>query len=257
MQFIGNPLGLWTLFVRETRRFLNVKMQTIVAPALTALLYLLVFHYAMGARKVPGLDVDYFSFLAPGLAMMAMLQNAFANTSSSMITAKVMGVHVYLLMAPLSAAEIVIAFVAAACVRALIVALAFLAPLAPFVHWSASHLGLALLYGLIGSVLMGAWGLLAGIWARRFDDMAVVTNFVVMPLTFLSGVFYTTAQLPAWAAAVNRANPFFYLIDGFRFGLLGVADGAPFAAWAPLALLALASCAAAWHAWRIGWRIKA
>ena len=252
-----NPYGCWTLFVREVRRFLNVKVQTVVAPALTALLYLVVFHYALGARPRPTMPVDYFTFLAPGLAMMTLLQNAFANTSSSMITGKVMGVHVYLLMAPLSAAEVVLALVAAAVVRGLICAGAFLLALTPFVHFSWPHPGLALLYAVLGGAVMGTLGLIAGIWARRFDDMALVTNFVVMPLTFLAGVFYSVQQLPPVWRTAHLLNPFFHLVDGFRFAVIGVADADPVRGLAPLAAAALLLGALAWRLWAVGWKLKA
>jgi len=251
-----NPRGAWTLFLRETRRFMNVKMQTIVAPALTAILYLLVFHYAMGARTVPGLKVDYFSFLIPGLVMMSMLQNAFANTSSSMIVGKMMNVHIYLLMAPLSAIEIVGAFLAAAVVRALTVAAVLLLVLAPFTLLSFAHLGLILFYGVCGSILMGGLGLVAGMWSDKFDDMALINNFIIMPLTFLSGVFYSVKQLPSFWQHLNHLNPFFYLIDGFRYGFLGVGDTNPFTALWVVGGATLICIAVCWGLWRIGWRLK-
>ncbi len=251
-----NPRGAWTLFLRETHRFMKVKMQTIVAPALTAILYLLVFRYAMGSRSVPGLGVDYFTFLIPGLVMMSMLQNAFANTSSSMIMSKVMNVHIFLLMAPLSAIEVTAAFLLASVVRALVVAAVLLAVLAPFVHLAFPHIGLILLYGVCGSVLMGGLGLIAGMWSKKFDDMALINNFVIMPLTFLSGVFYSVRQLPEFWQHVNHFNPFFYLIDGFRYGFIGVGDTNPItAAW--VVLVASAVCVAAcWSLWRTGWKLK-
>jgi len=252
----ANPRGAWTLFLRETRRFMKVKMQTIVAPALTAVLYLIVFRYAMGDRQVPGLNVDYFTFLIPGLVMMSMLQNSFANTSSSLITGKVMNVHIYLLMAPLSAVEVVLAFLAAAVVRALVVAVVLLAILMPFVGLGLEHAWMVVFYGLCGSVLMGGLGLIGGMWSRKFDDMAMISNFIIMPLTFLSGVFYSVKQLPPFWQQVNAFNPFFYLIDGFRHGFLGVGDTNPAtAAWVVLAavMLCIAAC---WWLWRSGWRLK-
>ncbi|MFQ5355014.1 MAG: ABC transporter permease [Mariprofundaceae bacterium] len=253
---LTNPRGIWTLFVRETRRFMNVKMQTIVAPALTAILYLLIFRYAMGDRSVPGLDVDYFSFLIPGLIMMSMLQNAFANTSSSMIVGKVMNVHIYLLMAPLSAFEVVGAFLAAAIVRALIVATVLLAVLAPFATLAFNHLGLIFLYGICGSILMGGLGLIAGMWSDKFDDMALINNFVIMPLTFLSGVFYSVKQLPPFWQDVNHFNPFFYLIDGFRYGFIGVGDTNPYTSLWVVGGATLFCAAACWGLWHVGWKLK-
>ncbi len=251
-----NALGAWTLFTREVRRFLKVKMQTIVTPALTAMLYLIIFRYAMGDRQVPGMDVDYFTFLVPGLAMMAMLQNAFANTSSSIIMGKVMGMHIYLLMAPLSAFEVVAAFLAAAVVRALVVVLVFLAVLFPFVDIHLLHPGLILFYGICGSIIMGGMGLIAGIWAKDFDNIAMVTNFVILPLTFLSGVFYSVRQLPELWQQVNHANPFFYLIDGFRYGFLGTGDTDPYASMFVVIATVLLTMMTCWQLWRSGWRMK-
>ncbi len=251
-----NVLGAWTLFTREVRRFLKVKMQTIVTPALTAMLYLIIFRYAMGDRQVPGMDVDYFTFLVPGLAMMAMLQNAFANTSSSIIMGKVMGMHIYLLMAPLSAIEVVIAFLAAAVVRALVVVLVFLAVLFPFVDLHLLHPGLILFYGVCGSIIMGGLGLIAGIWAKDFDHIAMVTNFVILPLTFLSGVFYSVKQLPDLWQQINHANPFFYLIDGFRYGFLGTGDTDPYASIFIVMATVLLTIFACWQLWRTGWHMK-
>jgi len=251
-----NPRGCWTLFIRETQRFMKVKMQTIVAPALTAILYLLVFRYAMGERSVPGLDVPYFDFLIPGLVMMSMLQNAFANTSSSIIVGKVMNVHIYLLMAPLSAIEAIAAFLAAAVLRALIVAAVLLIVLSPFSSLDFQHIGLILFYGVCGSILMGGFGIIGGMWSKKFDDMALISNFLIMPLTFLSGVFYSVKQLPPIWQQVNDFNPFFYLIDGFRYGFIGVGDTNPMTAiWVVLAatLVCMATC---WYLWFIGWKLK-
>ncbi len=251
-----NPRGAWTLFVRETQRFMKVKMQTIVAPALTAILYLLIFRYAMGERSVPGLDVDYFSFLIPGLVMMSMLQNAFANTSSSMIVGKVMNVNIYLLMAPLSAIEVVIAFLAAAVLRALVVAVVLLLVLSPFAHLTFSHISLILFYGVCGSVLMGGLGFIGGMWSKKFDDMALINNFVIMPLTFLSGVFYSVTQLPPLWQKINHFNPFFYLIDGFRYGFIGVGDTNPYIALWVVGGSTFICMVACWYLWRIGWKLK-
>ncbi len=251
-----NPRGTWTLFEREAHRFLKVNMQTVAAPALTAILYLIVFRYAMGDRQVPGMDVDYFTFLIPGLAMMSMLQNAFANTSSSIIIGKVMNVHVYLLMAPLSALEMVFAFLTAAVLRAVIVVTVFLLVLFPFVDISLHHFGFILVYGICGSVIMGGLGLIAGMWSNNFDNMAMITNFIIMPLTFLSGVFYSIGQLPPFWQQVSLYNPFFYLIDGFRYGFLGVGDSDPVLSIGIVAGFALATVLTCWRLWSVGWKLK-
>ena len=251
-----NVAGSITLFKREVRRFLKVKMQTIVTPALTATLYLIIFRYAVGDRHVPGMQVDYFTFLVPGLAMMAMLQNAFANTSSSMIMGKVMGMQIYLQMAPLSAVEVVIAFLAAAVVRAVVVATIFLAVLMPFVDLSLLHPGMVLFYGISGSVIMGGLGLIGGMWAKDFDNVAMVTNFIILPLTFLSGVFYSIKQLPEAWQVVNQINPFFYLIDGFRYGFLATGDTDPYTSVGIVVGSVLLAFTASWYLWHTGWRMK-
>jgi len=251
-----NFIGTWTLFQRESRRFLRVKMQTIVAPALTAILYLIVFRYAMGERQVPGLDVDYFSFLIPGLMMMAMLQNAFANTSSSMIVGKIMNVHVFLLMSPISAAEAVFAFLAAAVLRALVVGGVLLLVLLPFSDLTLTHIWMILFYGVCGSLIMGSLGLIGGMWSKTFDDMAMVNNFIIMPLTFLSGVFYSVTQLPPFWQAINAWNPFFYLIDGFRHGFIATGDSDPLQAMGAVAALTVLAVLSSWYLWRIGWKLK-
>ncbi len=251
-----NRLGTWTLFQRESKRFLRVKMQTIVAPALTAMLYLLVFHYAMGARQVPGLSVDYFTFLIPGLMMMAMLQNAFANTSSSMIMGKIMNTHMFLMMAPISSGEAMLAFLSAAVLRAMVVGTVLLLVLLPFSDLHIAHLWMVLWYGLCGSITMGALGLIAGMWSKTFDDMSMVTNFVIMPLTFLSGVFYSVKQLPELWQAVNAWNPFFYLIDGFRHGFIAMGDTDPLHSMLMVLVVTVCSVTLAWVLWAAGWKLK-
>lgn len=251
-----NPRGTWTLFKRETHRFLKVNMQTVAAPALTAILYLIVFRYAMGDRQVPGMDVDYFTFLIPGLAMMSMLQNAFANTSSSIIIGKVMNVHIYLLMAPLSAIEMILAFIAGAVLRAVVVATVFLLVLLPFVDVPMHHFGLVMIYGVCGSIIMGGLGLIGGMWSDNFDHMAMVSNFIIMPLTFLSGVFYSIEQLPPLWQQVSHFNPFFYLIDGFRHGFLGMGDSDPWLSIGIVVGFAVATVLFCWRLWHIGWRLK-
>ncbi|MDX8384101.1 MAG: ABC transporter permease, partial [Ghiorsea sp.] len=205
---------------------------------------------------VPGLEVDYFSFLIPGLVMMAMLQNAFANTSSSMMIGKVMNVHIFLMMAPLSAVELVIAFLAAAVVRALIVAAVLLAILIPFTGLGIEHIWMVLFYGVTGSIIMGGLGLIGGMWSKTFDDMALLNNFIIMPLTFLSGVFYSVKQLPEVWQTINHWNPFFYLIDGFRFGFLGVGDTDPSQAVFIVLLACFTTILACWKLWSIGWKLK-
>jgi len=251
-----NGYGCWTLYSRESRRFLNVKMQTIVAPALTAIMYLIVFRYAMGERSVPGLNVPYFSFLIPGLVMMSMMQNAFANTSSSIMVGKLMNMQIFLMMAPLTAFEVTLAFLAAAVTRAFIVALVLLLVLLPFTDIHIEHVWMILFYGVCGSIIMGGMGMIAGMWSKTFDDMALLNNFIIMPLTFLSGVFYSVTQLPETWQKLNHLNPFFYFIDGFRHGFINAGDTDPTRAIAVVSVATLITIFACWKLWRMGWKLK-
>ncbi|OIO54039.1 MAG: metal-dependent hydrolase [Alphaproteobacteria bacterium CG_4_10_14_0_2_um_filter_63_37] len=251
-----NTHGFITLLRKEMLRFWRVKMQTIAAPILTAGLYLVVFRYAMGDRQVPGLEVPFLAFLVPGLAMMTMLQNAFANTSSSLITAKVMGTFYEMLCVPLAAAEILGALVLAAVVRAWLTGLALLLVLAPAAGLGLAHPLWALYFGTMGAALMGLLGVAAGIASRKFDDLAFYTNFVVLPLTFLSGVFYSIGQLPDVLRWFNMANPFFYLIDGFRYAFIGVGDSDPTASALGIAVGVAVTAVAVGALWRSGWRLQ-
>lgn len=219
-----NWLGLWTLMSREVRRFLKVYTQTVLAPVVTTLLLLAVFALALGGavREVGG--VSFAEFLAPGLIIMAMAQNAFANTSSSMVISKVQGNIVDSLMPPLSATELTLGFAAGGVVRGLVVGLTVSLCLLPFVPLQIAHLGFILFHGLAASLLLSLLGVAGGIWSEKFDHIAAVTNFVVTPAAFLSGTFYTIDRLPPPWHDFALWNPFFYMIDGFRFGFIGHAD---------------------------------
>ena len=220
-----NRVGLITLIEKEVGRFLSVSQQTIVAPVITTLLFYTVFALAFGGNERMIGDVSFMQFLAPGLIMMAMVQNAFANSSSSLTIAKVQGNIVDLLLPPLSDLEIFLGFVFGALLRGLAVGVAAGVVLAFFAPVTVVSWGLVIVYAVLGNLLMGTLGLMAGIWAEKFDHMATVTNFVVTPLTFLSGTFYSVNSLPeAWHAIVLY-NPFFYMIDGFRAGFTGHVDG--------------------------------
>jgi ABC-2 type transport system permease protein len=220
-----NWIGLATLVAREVRRFLKVGTQTVAAPAVTTLLLLAVFALALGGavREVAG--VRFAEFLAPGLIMMAMVQNAFANTSSSLIIAKVQGNIVDTLMPPLGAGELTIGFAAGGVVRGLAVGAAVAVCLVPFVRLHVHAPVFILFHGLAAALLLSLLGIVAGIWAQKFDHIAAFTNFVVTPLAFLSGTFYTVDRLPEPWHAIALLNPFFYMIDGFRYGFLGHHDG--------------------------------
>ncbi len=232
-------LGLRTLLRKEILRFWKVAFQTIAAPVLTAVLYLLIFgHVLEGRLEVHGLA--YGTFLLPGLVMMSVLQNAFANSSSSLIQSKVTGNLVFLLLTPLDARAWFIAYVGAAVVRGLAVGLGVGLVALWFVPWQGlqpASLPWALAFGLLGAALMGALGLIAGLWADKFDQLAAFQNFLVMPMTMLAGVFYSVDGLPPFWKAASHLNPFFFMVDGFRHGFFGVSDTPP---WLSLGIVAVA-----------------
>ena len=226
--------GWQTLLYKEILRFWKVAFQTVAGPVLTAMLYLLIFGHALEAHvKVYG-QVSYTAFLVPGLAMMSLLQNAFANSSSSLIMSKVMGNLVFLMLTPLSYMNWFVAYVGAAVVRGLIVGLGVFVISALFTDVSFVQPVWILVFALLGAALMGTLGLIAGLWAEKFDQLAAFQNFVVMPMTFLSGVFYSIHSLPAFWQGVSHFNPFFYMIDGFRYGFFGISDVSP---WLSLAVV--------------------
>jgi ABC-2 type transport system permease protein len=215
-----------TLLGKEVLRFWKVGFQTVAAPVLTALLYLLIFAHVLDEHvRVHG--VAYVAFLIPGLVMMSVLQNAFANSSSSLIQSKVTGSIVFILLPPISYLEFFAAFVGAAVVRGLVVGVGVLAATAAFAPLSFVAPLWILVFALLGAGIMGALGVIGGIWAEKFDQLAAFQNFLIMPLTMLSGVFYSLASLPEVWQHVSRFNPFFYMIDGFRYGFFGVSDAAP------------------------------
>lgn len=220
-----NTLGVWTLYMKEVRRFVKVWTQTMLAPVMTSLLFLAVFTLALGRTMevVPG--ISFAQFLAPGLVMMAMVQNAFANTSSSLVISKVQGNIVDVLMPPISAAELLFAYVAGGATRGVMVGVLGTLALSIFVPTGIHSFGHILFHGVMASVMLSLLGVVGGIWSEKFDHIAFFTNFVITPLAFLSGTFYSITRLPeAWQAAAHF-NPFFYMIDGFRYGFIGHADG--------------------------------
>ncbi|MCW5592036.1 MAG: ABC transporter permease [Burkholderiales bacterium] len=240
--------GFTTLFRKEVLRFWKVSFQTVAAPVLSALLYLVIFSHALAAHVEAYPGVGYTQFLVPGLAMMSMLQNAFANASSSLIQSKITGNIVFILLAPLTPGDLFAAYLLAAVVRAVavgagvIVAVAWLVPLPlPNVLWLAA-------FALAGAGILGALGIVAGIWAEKFDQLAAFQNFLVMPLTFLAGVFYSIDSLPPFWQAASRLNPFFYAIDGFRYAFFGRSDVSP---WTSLAIASATLCALSWMTLRL------
>ena len=216
--------GLKTLYVREVRRFIKVGMQTLAAPVVTALLYMLVFVVAVGGgREVHG--VPYGTFVAPGLVMMQILSNAFANSSSSLLQAKFNGLMGDFITPPLSPIELLIGFGAGAATRGLFVGAISLLAVLPFARLPVAEPWAVVYFGLGAALIMGFIGIMAGLWAEKFDHMAAVTNFVIMPMTFLSGTFYLVERLPEPFRSFSKFNPIFYMIDGFRYGFIGRAEG--------------------------------
>lgn len=218
-----------TLFYKEILRFWKVGFQTVAAPILTSLLYLLIFAHALEGRVKIYDNVGYSAFLVPGLVMMSVLQNSFANSSSSLIQSKVTGNIVFILLPPISYLEFFGAYVLASVVRGIVVGLGVLVVTVWFVDLTVVAPVWILAFAVLGSAILGAMGLIAGLWADRFDQLAAFQNFVIMPLTFLSGVFYSIHSLPPFWQVVSHLNPFFYMIDGFRFGFFGVSDISPVA----------------------------
>jgi len=220
-----NWLGLWTLSSREIQRFMKVYNQTVIAPVVTALIFFAVFTLALGRREEETSGLPFALFLAPGLIMMSIIQNAFANTSSSLMIAKIQGNIVDTLMPPLSPAELTIGYMLGGVVRGILVGVVTTAVLIPFVGFHIHNVFFLLFYAFAASMVLSLLGTIFGIWAEKFDHIAAVTNFVVMPLAFLSGTFYSIEQLPyAWQWLAS-GNPFFYAIDGFRYGMTGHSDG--------------------------------
>lgn len=221
-------IGFYTLFHKELLRFWKVSLQTILAPVLSSLLYLLIFSHILAARVAVYGSIPYTVFLIPGLVMMAVLQNAFANSSSSLIQSKITGNLIFTLLSPLSYLEIFLAYVSASMLRGLIVGLGVYMVAAWFYPLSLQSLFWVVLFALLGSTLLGVMGVMAGIMSDKFDQLAAFQNFIILPLTFLSGVFYSIHSLPPIWQFLSHLNPFFYMIDGFRYGFFGVSDVSPY-----------------------------
>ncbi len=251
--------GWLTLLYKELLRFWKVSVQTIAAPVLTALLYLLIFSHVLEGRvSVYDGRVNYTAFLVPGLVMMSVLQNAFANSSSSLIQSKITGNLIFVLLTPLSAVELFGAYVLGAMVRGIAVGLGVFAVtlwFAPSLR-ELSHPLWALTFALAGSAILAILGLIAGVWADKFDQIAAFQNFIIMPLTFLSGVFYSIHSLPVFWQTLSRLNPFFYMIDGFRYGFFGLSDVSPGLSFAIVAAFCLALSALALTMLARGWKLR-
>lgn len=253
-----NWIGLQTLYMKEVRRFFKVQMQTVWAPAITTLLYLIIFTVALGSVKPQVLGVSFADFIAPGLIIMGMMQNAFANSSFSLLVGKMQGTIVDYLMPPLSNAEVLAALTFAAVTRAFLVGgtiwLAML--LWPGVHVTPVHIWAILWFGLMGSMMLALIGVMTSIWAEKFDHAAVVSNFVVAPAALLSGTFYSVDKLAPTFQAISHANPFFYAISGFRYGFIGAADSPVFFGAIVLLALNIVLGTICYLLLRSGWKLR-
>jgi len=252
----GPFAGAQPLFRKEVLRFWKVAFQTVAAPVLTAVMYLLIFGHVLEDKVRVYESVSYTRFLIPGLVMMSVLQNAFANSSSSLIQSKITGNLVFLLVTPLSPAAWFIAYTGAALVRGVTVGAGVMLVTAWFAPPGLANLAWVLAFGVLGAGMMGALGLIAGLWAEKFDQLAAFQNFIIMPMTFLSGVFYSVHSLPGVWHAVSRLNPFFYMIDGFRHGFFGVSDVDPWTSLAVVSASFVAVSAMAIALLRSGYKLR-
>jgi ABC-2 type transport system permease protein len=244
------------LFKKEVLRFWKVSFQTVAAPVLTTVLYLLIFGHVLENRVEVFKGVGYTSFLIPGLVMMSLLQNAFANSSSSLIQSKITGNLVFVLLTPLSHRAWFLAYAGASLVRGLVVGAGVMAVTVWFGPPSLAEPGWILVFAVLGGVLLGSLGLIAGLWADKFDQLAAFQNFVIVPMTFLSGVFYSVHSLPGFWQALSHLNPFFYLIDGFRRGFFGASDVNPWLSLGVVSTATLGVALLALHLLRIGYKIR-
>ncbi|MBU1279804.1 MAG: ABC transporter permease [Alphaproteobacteria bacterium] len=241
-----NWLGLYTLAMREVRRFTTVWTQTLLAPLMTAALFLAIFSLAIGPSRGDVMGVPFVHFLAPGILTMTVIQNAFANTSSSIVISKVQGNIVDTLMPPLSPIELVLGYLAGGLARGLFVALAIWLGMALVVGLGLVHPFFTLAFITLGALFLGALGILAGVVSQKFDQMAAITNFIITPLSFLSGTFYSVESLPQWFRIITHLNPVFYLIDGVRFGIIGRSDSSP---WLGLVVMSVVTAALIFTCW--------
>ena len=251
-----NWVGLQTLYRREVMRFWKVWMQTVLAPVVTTLLYMMIFVVAMRGARPAVEGVPFAQFVGPGLIMMSLLNNAFANSSSSLVQAKLMGTAVDFLTPPLSPAELAVGFTAGAVTRGVLVGLVTAITVWPFARFGIAQPWAVLYFSVMASVVMALVGVAAGLAADKFDHLAAVTNFIVMPMTFLSGTFYRVTNLPAPFNTISKFNPFFYMIDGFRYGFIGRADGSIGVGVVYTLALAVGLGVVVLQIFRTGWRLK-
>ncbi len=251
-----NWLGVWTLYLKEVQRFIKVGTQTVAAPVVSTLLFLFIFDVAIGDIRGPVNGIEFTQFLAPGLVMMAILTNAFANSSSSLLMAKMQGTLVDVLMPPLSPWELMVGYVMGAATRGLLVAVVTAIAMLTFVSHNVQHWWAVVFFAISASLLMSQIGVLAGIWADKFDHMSAITNFIVTPLIFLSGTFYSVTRLPEPFFIFSQFNPVFYLIDGFRYGMIGQADGSVAMGAGITIFLNVVMAVACYRVFKSGYKLK-
>ena len=251
-----NWIGLWTLYKKEVLRFLNVWIQTIFSPLVSALLFLLVLSLAIGTNKGNVLGVPFINFLAPGLVAMQIIQQSFSHSSSSFMIGKIQGNIVDILYAPLSAGEVTFAVTLAAVTRSVMIAFISICIFHLIIDFEIKNYFILILYTLLSSFILGALGIVAGLWAEKFDHMATVTNFIIVPLSFLSGTFYTIDKLPVYLQTISKGNPFFYMIDGFRYSFIGQSDGSLIVGSVYLTTLSFIMFVTAFTLYKKGYKIK-
>ena len=251
-----NWIGAWTLYKKEVLRFLNVWIQTIFSPLVSALLFLLVLSLAIGNERGDVLGVSFINFLAPGLIAMQVIQQSFSHSSSSFMIGKIQGNIVDILYAPLSAGEVTLAITLAAVTRSSMIAFISICIFHLIIDFEIKNYFILILYTFLSSFILGALGIIAGLWAEKFDHMATVTNFIIVPLSFLSGTFYTIDKLPGYLQTISKGNPFFYMIDGFRYSFIGQSDGSLTIGLIYLPVLSLIIFMTAYILYKKGYKIK-
>ena len=251
-----NWIGVWTLYQKESLRFLNVWIQTLFSPLITSLLFLLVLSVAIGNERGDVLGVSFIKFLAPGLIAMQVIQQAFSHSSSSIMIGKIQGNIVDVLYAPLTPGEVTIATILAACTRGFIIATISIIVFSFIIEIKIVSFFHIIIFTFFSSFILGAIGFIAGLWAEKFDHMATITNFLIVPLSFLSGTFYSIDKLPLVLQTVSKANPFFYMIDGFRYGFIGSSDGSNIYGIIYLASLSFITFFIAYYLYKKGYKIK-
>ena len=251
-----NWIGAWTLYKKEVLRFLNVWIQTIFSPLVSALLFLLVLSLAIGTDRGNVLGVPFINFLAPGLVAMQVIQQSFSHSSSSFMIGKIQGNIVDILYAPLSAGEVTIAITLASVTRSIMIALISICVFKIFIDLEIKNYFTLIAFTFLSSFALGALGIIAGLWAEKFDNMATVTNFIIIPLSFLSGTFYTIDKLPGYLYTMSKANPFFYMIDGFRYSFIGKSDGSLNVGLIYLTILSFVIWVIAYLLYKKGYKIK-